>query len=133
MLNCRRTAFIYLLLSVPAFGASISVGNLSILADSPTAGDQELTINNLTGPANCFSDYPACTNLAFTNWTLTVHFTSTFYNTGSNPSAPDPFIATSATNGGDITPGSTNNVFDFDLCGGVDINNGCTPATTITS
>ncbi len=52
-------------------------------------------------------------------------------NTGSGPSEPTPAIFTSAIYG-TITPGSST-VFDFDLCGGVNVNNNCTPATTITS
>ncbi|HEY3826889.1 MAG TPA: hypothetical protein VGL82_20160 [Bryobacteraceae bacterium] len=120
-----------LMFSLPAF-ADISVGYLSILSDSPTPGEQELTINNLTGPGNCYSSYPACTNLDFTNWTLTVNYTGSYYN-GSGPVEPSPFVYTSATYG-DITPGSTNNVFDFDLCGGVyPCANLDSPITTITS
>jgi hypothetical protein len=131
MLNgIKYFVFIVLLGALPAFADSISLGYLSILADSPTGGEQELTINNLTGPDNCYSSYPACTNLDFTNWTLTVDYTSSYYN-GTGPSEPTPFVFTSATYG-DITPSSANNVFDFDLCGGA---GSCAdgPITTITS
>ena len=123
-----------LLSSVSAF-ADISVGYLSILSDSPTGGAQELTVSNLTGPGNCSAygpPYSACSNLDFTNWTLTVNYTSTYYN-GSGPTEPSPFVYTSATRG-DITPGSANNVFDFDLCGGAgNCANSASPITTITS
>jgi hypothetical protein len=138
LINCRYAIIIGCLLTAPAFAdpivaTSVSVGNLSVLADpNGTPGDQQLQINNLTGPGNCYADYAACTNLDFTDWTLTVTFTSSYYNTGTNPSLPDPFVVTSATNG-DITPSSLNNVFNFDLCGGINIGNNCTPATTITS
>jgi hypothetical protein len=120
---------LFLFSSLPTFADSISVGYLSILSDSPTSGEQELTINNLTGPGNCYSSYPACTNLDFTNWTLTVSYTSSYYN-GTGPAEPAPFVYTSDTYG-DITPGSANNVFDFDLCGGA--GSCASPITTITS
>jgi hypothetical protein len=42
--------FIALLFAAPAF-ADISVGYLSILADSPTGGEQALQIDNMTGQA----------------------------------------------------------------------------------
>jgi hypothetical protein len=131
--SIRYFFFVILLSSLPAFADSISVGFLSILSDSPTPGDQELTVSNLTGPGNCSSfgpPYSACSNLDFTNWTLTVNYTSTYYN-GSGPAEPTPFVYTSATNGGDITPSSANNVFDFDLCGGA--TSCASPITTITS
>jgi len=133
MLNgLKYSVFIILFWALPAFADAISLGYLSILADSPTGGEQELTINNLTGPGNCYLSYPACTNLDFTNWTLTVNYTSGYYN-GTGPAEPTPFVFTSATYG-DITPSSLNNVFDFDLCGGA---GSCadrgSPITTITS
>ncbi|HEY3826890.1 MAG TPA: hypothetical protein VGL82_20165 [Bryobacteraceae bacterium] len=130
--SLKTSIFLILLASLPAFADSISVGYLSILSDSPTPGEQELTINNLTGPGNCYSSYPACTNLDFTNWTLTVDYTSSYYN-GTGPAEPTAFVYTSGTFG-DITPGSTNNVFDFDLCGGAaSCANPDSPVTTITS
>ena len=131
--SIKCSIFIISLSSFPAFADSISVGYLSILSDSPTSGEQELTISNLTGPGNCYASYPACTNLDFTNWTLTVNYTSTYYN-GTGPAEPAPFVFTSATHGGDLTPSSPNNTFDFDLCGGA---GSCadpgSPITSITS
>ena len=132
--NVKFAVFIVLLFSCRGFGDTISVGNISILADSPIPGEQEVTINNLTGP-NCSISYAACSSLNFIDWDLTVTYTSSYYsggsNTGSGPAEANPVTFTSATYG-DITPGSST-VFDFDLCGGVDVGSGCTPATTITS
>jgi hypothetical protein len=134
MRAAESVVLLMVLSSVPVF-ADISVGYLSILADFPTGGIQELTISNLTGPGNCSGygpPYSACSNLDFTNWTLTVNYTSTYYN-GSGPTEPSPFVYTSATYG-DITPGSNNNVFDLDLCGGAGLcANPDSPITTITS
>ena len=127
--------------SVPVFGDSISIGYISILADSPNSGEQQLTISNLTGNANCQSfgpPYSACSNLNFTDWTLTVDYTSDYYN-GSGPSEPAPFVFTDSGAGpfggfGDITPSSTNNLFDFDLCAGLSAcGNPDNPDTQITS
>jgi hypothetical protein len=131
----QSLVFITLLLAAPVFADSIGIGNISILADNPTGGVQELTINNLTG-FSCGLGYAACTNLDFTDWTLTVNYTSSYYN-GSGPIEPTPFVFTDSGSGlyggfGDITPSSTNNIFDFDLCGGA---GSCPdgPVTTITS
>jgi hypothetical protein len=133
--NVKFVIFIILLFSYRGFGTTISVGNISILADSPTAGDQEVTISNYTGPGNCSISYAACSSLDFIDWTLTVNYTSSYYsgapNTGGGPTEPNPFVTTSATHGV-ISPSPANMVFDFDLCGGVNIGN-CTPTTTITS
>jgi hypothetical protein len=131
----KSIAFIAVLFAAPVF-ADISVGYLSITPDNPLAGDQALAITNQTGLANCDPVYyTACTNLNFTNWTLTVNYTSSYLNVGAGPILASPFVATSATYG-DITPTLNNNPFSlsFDMCGGVDDGgNGCTPATTITS
>jgi hypothetical protein len=137
----RLLVFTVLLFSVPVFADSISIGYISILADSPNNGEQQLTISNLTGDTNCVNygpPYSACTSLDFTNWTLTVTYTSDYYN-GTGPAEPDPFVFTDSGSGpyggfGDITPSSANNVFDFDLCAGL---SSCTnpddPDTQITS
>jgi hypothetical protein len=134
MFKVTRLLILGVLLGAPAF-ADISVGYLSILADSPTSGLQELTISNVTGQGNCDPvEYTACTNLDFTDWTLTVNYTSSYYNSGAPaPTEPSPFVITEAGSAlGDITPGSQNNTFDFDLCGGA---GSCAsgPGTTITS
>jgi hypothetical protein len=129
----RCLAILALVPLVPVFADSINIGYIANLSDSPTGGEQELAIYNLTGPANCQAgEYNACSNLNLTNWTLTVDYTSSYY-TGTSVAYTD---SGSGPYGGfgDITPSSTNNVFDLDLCGGAasctDIDN---PTTTITS
>jgi hypothetical protein len=131
-----------LLFSVPAF-ADLSVGYLTITSDSPTGGEQQLAIINMTGPANCqLTEYTACTPLNFTNWTLTIDYTSSYYN-GTGPTEPSPLVFTDSGSGlfggYDIVPSgsmpsSTNNLFPIDLCGGA---GACSdpniPITTITS
>ena len=105
--------FLLLGLTGAAFGDSISVGYISNLSDSPTQGEQTLTISDLTGQGNCqATEYTACTALDFTNWTLTVDYTSDY---GAYAPSPGSFVYTAATDGGDITPTSANNVFTFDL------------------
>ncbi len=89
--NWKCSVFMGLIFSVYGFADTISIGSLAILADSPTLGDQELTISNLTG-SNCSADYAACTNVNFTNWTLTVNYTSSYYNNGGGPAEPAPFV-----------------------------------------
>jgi hypothetical protein len=135
----KQLVFIALLFSAPVFADTISIGYLSILSDSPTGGEQELTITNMTGPGNCQAvEYTACTNLNFTDWTLTINYTSDYYN-GSGPAEPAPFVFTDSGSGpfggiGDITPSSTNNTFDFDLCAGLgSCANPDDPDTQITS
>ncbi len=123
----KSIVFIALAFTAPVFADSISVGFLNILADSPTVGSQEVTIFNETG-SNCWSSYTACANLNFTNWTLTVTYTSSYYN-GTGPAEPSPLVYTDAAGFGDITPGA-NPVFDFDLCGG--LSSCVSPVTTIT-
>lgn len=132
-------AWVYL--AGPLYGDTVSVGYLQILADNPSPGMQQVTIFNNTGTSSsfftntgsgCTASYAACTNLSFTSWTLTVEYASSYYNGGGGPNLPQPYVATSATFG-DITNSSTNNVFNFDLCGSDPGYDNCTPATTITS
>ena len=134
MRSFKYLVLIVLAVSVPVFADSISIGYLSILSDSPTGGEQEISVFNETG-SNCYTSYTACTNLSFTNWTLTVNYTSSYYN-GSGPKEPAPLVYTDTGSSpfggfGDITPSSTNNVFDLDLCGGA--GSCATPVTTVTS
>ena len=135
MINIKHLVFIHLIFSLPIFADEIGVGFLSIVPDNPTGGEQTLTVNNMTGGANCGpGEYTACTNLAFTNWTLTINYTSGYYS----PSAGS-FVYTDPGSGpfggfGDIIPSSTNNTFSIDLCGGAgSCANPDSPVTTITS
>jgi hypothetical protein len=138
---CVKSVFLAgLMFALPAFGTTIAVGNLSILSDSPTPGEQQLTINNLTGASTCDPiEYTSCTSLDFTNWTLTVNYTSDYYNGGGGSAQPNPFVFTDSGSGtyggfGDIAPSSTNNTFQFDLCAGVyPCTNVDSPDSTITS
>jgi hypothetical protein len=126
-----------MLFAVPAF-ADISVGYLSLLADNPTGGEQNLTISNVTGSADCDAvEYLSCTNLNFTNWTLTVNYTSDYYNF-SGPNVPSPLVFTDGGSGsyggfGDITAGNSLS-FPIDLCAGAgSCANPNNPDTQITS
>lgn len=129
-----RVLFHTLLLSAVTLASAygdIPVVNVSISADTPNSGIQEILITNETGPLNgCNSYYLVCDNLAITNWTLTVDYTSTYYN-GTGPSLPTPDVVQWQGPGDNILP--TGNLgFDFDLCGTTSVPNCSAPTTTIT-
>ncbi len=138
MVRCVKSfVFITLLFSLPIFADSISVGYLQNLADSPNNGEQTITISNDTGACVGNSPYDSCTNLTFTDWTLTVNYTSDYYN-ASGPAEPAPFVYTDFGAGpyggwGDILAQSSLS-FSFDLCAGLgSCLNPDSPDTQITS
>ena len=133
--------FIILLPVLPAFADIYSVGYLTNLAGTPTGGEQSVTIYNVTGPVDCAAygpPYSACTNLNFTDWTLTVNYASDYYNQAGGPVEPAPFVFTDGGSGtyggfGDISAGNSLS-FAFDLCAGAaTCSNPYDPDTQITS
>ena len=111
--------------------ASIPVVNISINADIPNTGGQEIQIVNETGLTNgCGAYYQVCDQLNIVDWALTVHYTSSYYNSPGNPILPSPFTSTWSSSADNI--GTSPLAFDFDLCSGVSALSCGTPTTTIT-
>jgi hypothetical protein len=124
-----HTLLVLAVLSASAFGGQIPIVNVSLSADIPSSGEQEIAITNETGTTNgCNSYYVVCDNLAIQNWTLTVDYTSTYYN-GSGPSLASPYVAQWQSSGDDILPTAALAI-DFDLCGADSVSN-CSSETTI--
>jgi hypothetical protein len=115
---------------MPVLGDSIAVVNVSLSADETNAGEQEIIINNETGPNGCVSNYPVCDTLTIQNWTLTVDYTSTYYN-GTGPSLPTPDVIQWQSPADNILP-SGNLGYEFDLCGTTSVPDCLSPTTTIT-
>lgn len=114
-----------------AFGDLLPIANVSISADFPSSGVQELDITNETGPANgCNSYYLVCDALSIENWTLTVSYTSSYYNV-TGPSLASPYVAKWQSGADDILP-TAPLAFDFDLCGSNSVPDCSSPTTTIT-
>ena len=123
-----------LLLTPSRASADIApVGIISLNTDFPLTGEQEIDITNMTGPVDgCNSLYPSCTGLSLTDWTLTVNYTSTFYNQPGNPALATPYVLQWQSSADDIAPGAPLTV-DLDLCGSLDVFSCPTPTTTVTS
>ena len=76
--------------------AQARIGVLRLSSSTPSSGNQQLQLFNLTGPTNCDQvTYTVCDNLTITNWTLVVKYTnltgphtSTFTATASDNIAP---------------------------------------------
>ena len=116
---------------LPATAGSIPIATLSLFADFPGNGLQELSITNQTGIANgCNAFYVVCDTLAITDWTLTVTYTSSYYNASGGPSLPTPYTAQWASSADDILP-TLALAIDFDLCNTLDITTCPTPTTAI--
>jgi hypothetical protein len=115
--------------SFPAslLGASYAVVNVSLTADFPGDGQQQILITNETGVNGCTVDYQVCDNVALLNWTLTVAYTSSYYN-GTGTVLPNPFVVAWSSASDNIVPANTLN-FDLDLCNGAAVAS-CTTATT---
>jgi hypothetical protein len=127
-----HTLLVLLVLDCALTFGDIPVVNVSISADTPNSGIQEVLLTNETGPFNgCNSYYLVCDNLAIQNWTLTVDYTSTYYNSSTGPSLPVPYVVQGQGPGNNILP-SGNLGFDFDLCGTTSVPNCSSPTTTIT-
>ncbi len=125
-----HVAGLALLWLLPAFAGSIPVVTLSLSADIPSAGVQEIAITNDTGSTNgCNSTYVVCDALSITNWRLEVSYTSTYYNVGGGPSLATPYVALWASSADDILPTAAKTL-DFDLCGVSDVSS-CSGATTM--
>lgn len=135
-----------LLFAMPIFADVYSVGYLTNTAGSPIPGEQQLTIYNVTGPSNLTGceaygpPFSACSNLTFTNWTLTVDYTSDYYSPGAPGSpASGSLVFTDGGSGpygnlGDINAGSSLALPGIDLCGGSAVcANPYAPDTQITS
>ena len=124
-------AAVALLLSAPVRAdADVSVGSISLNADFPLPGEQSIAITNLTGL--CIASYPACSNLALTDWTLTVDYTSTFYNQPGNPALASPYVVQWQNSANDIEAGSSLLV-PLDLCNGAAVGACGTPTTAVSS
>jgi hypothetical protein len=122
-----------LLLPTTALASTVSVGSVSFNADFPLTGEQSIVITNLTGLVDgCNAVYSACSNLALTGWTLTVDYTSTFYNQSGNPSLAVPYVVQWNSSADDIQAGASLTV-PLDLCNGDAVGICATPTTTVTS
>jgi hypothetical protein len=110
----------------------VPVVNVSLSADVPGNGLQEILVTNETGSSSgCNAVYGVCDSLAISNWTLTVNYTSSYYG-GAGPSLPSPFVAQWQSSADDILPTAPFAV-DFDLCGSVPVASCSSPTTTISS
>jgi hypothetical protein len=113
---------------MPLYADSIDIVTLSLSADTPNAGIQEIAITNQSGPVNgCNAIYAACDTLAIESWTLTVDYTSSYYN-GSGPTLASPYIVQWSDSTDDILPAAVK-AFDLDLCGSSDVPD-CSEQTT---
>jgi len=131
-LTVKRAALLCLLISSAACAGQIPVINLSLSADVPSSGLQELAITNETGTGNgCGPSYPVCDALAITNWTLTVTYTSTYYNS-AGPALATPYVL-HWQNSGDNILATAAKTIDFDLCGTLSVSNCTAQTTTITA
>jgi hypothetical protein len=107
------------------------VATVSLSADTPNPGIQEIQIANDTGPSNgCNASYVVCDNVAIQDWMLTVDYTSGYYN-GTGPSLASPYIAQWQSSADDILPTAAL-AFDLDLCGSNSVLSCASPTTTIT-
>jgi hypothetical protein len=115
-----------------AFGGPIPVVNVSLSADFPSPGVQEIEITNETGATNgCNGYYLVCDNLAIQDWTLTVDYTSTYYNQGTGPSLASPYVLQWQSSADNILPTAYLAV-DLDLCGTTSVPDCSSNTTTIT-
>lgn len=111
----------------------VAVGSISLNADFPLTGEQAIVVTNLTGLVDgCNPSYPACSNLALTDWMLTVDYTTTFYNQSGDPSLASPYVVQWQSDADDIEPGDSLTVA-LDLCNGIDVGDCGSPTTTVTS
>ena len=118
------------LFSTSAFAGQIPVINLSLSADLPSNGIQELALTNETGSGRgCNSAYVVCDALEITNWTLTITYSSSFYN-NSGPALATPFVL-HWQGSNDNLVSTADTLLDFDLCNGADVSSCTTPTTTI--
>jgi len=116
---------------VPAAAGTIPVVSLSLSSDFPSSGLQEIAVTNDTGMTNgCNSTYLVCDTLAITNWTLTITYTSSYYNSAGGPSLASPYVATWQSSADNILP-TASKLLDFDLCGLTDVADCAAPTTTI--
>ncbi len=124
--------FLSLLAAPASYAANLpAVINLSLSADLPSNGLQELAITNETGSSNgCSAMYEVCDTLAITNWTLTLTYTSTFYN-NPTPVLASPYVL-HWQNSGDNILATAAKTLDFDLCNGASVSSCTTPTTVIT-
>ncbi len=115
---------------LPAAAGSIPLATLSLIADFPGNGLQEMSILNQTGMVNgCNAFYLVCDTLAITDWTLTVTYTSSYYNS-VGPSLPSPYTAQWASVADNILPTAAFAI-DFDLCNTLDVTTCPSPTTAI--
>jgi hypothetical protein len=108
--------------AAPVFADSVSVGYLINQAGSPTGGEQQITVFNVTGASDLSGceaygpPFSACSNLTFTDWTLTVNYTSDYYSPGTgsvvySDSGSGPYGGF-----GDIDAGGSLTLPALDLC-----------------